>query len=122
MNEAQPPAGGLSHAEKARMYQLLADHEDLQGKGEHLPHEDAAELHGLVARDGERYSLLLRGRIPLTSAEHDAVDALIAKNPNERVGLTRRDPGETGPLLVHVGDSAYVVDAAGHARKQKAVA
>lgn len=58
-------------------------------------------------------------RIPLTTAENAAVNKLIAKNPGEPVSLTRRDPGETGPVLVYVGATTYVVDAAGHVRKQK---
>lgn len=62
--------------------------------------------------------MLREGRIPLTAAEHDAVDALIGKNSGETVSLTRRDPGETGPLLVHVGDCIYQVDENGRARKQ----
>ena len=57
--------------------------------------------------------MLTEGRIPLTDAEHGAVDDLIAMNPGLAVSLTRRDPGESGPLLVYVGDSAYSVDAEG---------
>lgn len=64
--------------------------------------------------------MLREGRIPLLAAEHDAVDRLIAKNPGVPLSLTRRDPGESGPLLVHVGDATYLVDATGKARKQRA--
>jgi hypothetical protein len=63
--------------------------------------------------------MLREGRLPLTAAEHDAVDTIISKNPGEPVSTTRRDPGETGPLLVHVGDRTYVVDEHGRARKKK---
>jgi len=64
--------------------------------------------------------MLHEGRLPLTPAEHDAVDTLISKNPGQDVSVTRRDPGETGPLLVHVDETTYVVDEHGRARKQKA--
>lgn len=67
--------------------------------------------------------MLREGRLPLLAAEHDAVDTLIAKNPGASVSLTRRDPGETGPLLVHVGDIEYQVDEHGQVsrnRKRKA--
>ena len=63
--------------------------------------------------------MLREGRLPLLAAEHDAVDTLIAKNPDQPVSMTRRDPGETGPLLVHVGDSTYLVDETGKATKQR---
>ena len=54
--------------------------------------------------------MLDQGRLPLSEAESQAVDALIAKNASEPVSLTRRDPGETGPLLAHVGDAVYEID------------
>lgn len=65
--------------------------------------------------------MLQEGRIPLTPAEHDAVDTLVAKNPGVAVSLTRRDPGESGPLLVHVGAATYLVDEHGRARKQRSL-
>lgn len=64
-------------------------------------------------------TLLRAGRIPLLAAEHDAVDTLISKNPDARVSLTRRDTGETGPLLVHVDEDVYLVTEDGRARKQR---
>ncbi len=57
--------------------------------------------------------MLQEGRIPLEQAEHDAVDKLIADNPDVAIGLTRRDPGETGPLLVTVDGKVYEVDSKG---------
>jgi hypothetical protein len=63
--------------------------------------------------------LLKEGRIPLTAAEHDAVEALIAKHPDEAVSITRRDPGETGPVLVHVGDATYEISQTGRASTRK---
>lgn len=64
--------------------------------------------------------MLSDGRLPLNAAEHDAAETLAAKNKGKPVSLTRRDPGETGPLLVHVGDDTYVVGEDGRARKQRA--
>lgn len=64
--------------------------------------------------------MLNEGRIPLTDAEHAAVNQLLAKHPEIAVSLTRRDPGETGPVLVHVGDDSYQVSAAGRIKKLKA--
>jgi len=57
--------------------------------------------------------MLYEGRLPLTPAESDAVDALITAHPVEPISLTRADPGESGFLLVHVGDSTYEIDADG---------
>lgn len=57
--------------------------------------------------------MLQDGRIPLTDAEHEAVDALIAQNPDAPISLTRRDAGEKGPLLAHVGDNVYEISQKG---------
>jgi hypothetical protein len=56
--------------------------------------------------------MLSPGRIPLTDDETQTVEKLLAKHPGESVSLTRRDPGETGPVLVHVGRQTYQVDGA----------
>lgn len=64
--------------------------------------------------------MLQPGRIPHDEAEGAALDKLLEQNPDAAISLTRRDPGETGPLLVHVGDVTYEIDEAGHRRKQKA--
>lgn len=63
--------------------------------------------------------MLHEGRIPLLAAEHDALDALIQKNPDASVSATRRDPGETGPLLVQVDGNTFLVSDDGRARKQR---
>lgn len=70
--------------------------------------------------------MLHEGRLPLNEAEHAAVDKLIAKNQDlgadgrfAPVSFTRRDPEESGPLLVHVGDDTHVVTADGKTRKQR---
>lgn len=53
--------------------------------------------------------MLQHGRIPLTAAEEEAVARLEAEHgPAE--GLTRRDPGETGPVLVTIGGRVFEVD------------
>jgi hypothetical protein len=64
--------------------------------------------------------VLSEGRIEAAQAEHDAVDNLIAKHPDASVSMTRRDEGNTGPLLVHVDDDTYVVTEDGKTRKLKA--
>lgn len=61
--------------------------------------------------------MLSAGRLPLTEAESDAVDVLRAQNPEAAVSFTRRNPDETGPLLVHVGDDTYEIDGNGKAEK-----
>ncbi len=62
--------------------------------------------------------MLNEGRIQAEQAEHDAVDKLIEKHPDATVSITRRDENNTGPLLVHVDDDTYVVQADGKTRKQ----
>lgn len=61
--------------------------------------------------------MLYHGRLPLNAAENDAVETLITKHRGEQVSLTRRDPGDTGPLLVHVGHQTWQISANGRARK-----
>lgn len=53
-------------------------------------------------------SLVMQGRIPVTSDEHDAIEALTAGKSG--CSITRRDPGESGPLLVFDGTDTYEVD------------
>ncbi len=62
--------------------------------------------------------MLHEGRIPLEDAEHAAVDKLITKNPDTPVSFSRRDPDESGPLVVGVGDDTYIVQIDGKTRKQ----
>lgn len=49
--------------------------------------------------------------------ETAAVGKLQSENPDATISLTRRDPGETGPLLVHVDDDSYEVDEDGKRKK-----
>jgi hypothetical protein len=46
-------------------------------------------------------------RIPMSEQEQQALEALLAAHPGKPVSLTRRDPNEAGPLLVHVGDETF---------------
>ncbi len=62
--------------------------------------------------------MLGEGRIPAEQAEHDAIDKLIADNPAAQVSFSRRDPGETGPLIVDIGGDEYEVSADGTTVKQ----
>lgn len=48
--------------------------------------------------------MLSEGRIPMSDDEHAALKALLAKHGGEGVTLTRRDPGDSGPLLVQWPD------------------
>lgn len=61
--------------------------------------------------------MLHEGRLPLSPAENDAVDALIAQHPDTPISLTRRDPGESGPVWAHVGDDTYEINENGQAAK-----
>jgi len=60
--------------------------------------------------------MLEQGRIPLTEAENEAIDKLLDGHDGN-ASLTRRDPGETGPVLVHIGDQVFEVDEDGKTTK-----
>lgn len=60
--------------------------------------------------------MLIPGRIPLTEREHKAVEKLLATHEGNAT-ITRRDPGETGPVLVHLGDATYQISANGRTKK-----
>lgn len=64
--------------------------------------------------------MLEQGRLPMTENEQAGLDRLLARNGGTLISLTRRDPGESGPLLAHVDDDTYEIDAEGHYQKQKA--
>jgi hypothetical protein len=63
--------------------------------------------------------MLQPGRLPLTTAESEAVDALFEKHGDALLSLTRRDPGETGPVLAHIGADTYEIDPDGKVTKQR---
>ena len=62
--------------------------------------------------------MLKEGRIPHNDAEGEAIAKLLAKH-GDAATLTRRDPGETGPLLVHIGHDSWQIDQDGNATKLK---
>ncbi|HWE83049.1 MAG TPA: hypothetical protein VG265_15460 [Gaiellaceae bacterium] len=43
----------------------------------------------------------------MSDSELAALEQLLAANPGVQASLTRRDPGETGPVLVHIGDETH---------------
>lgn len=57
---------------------------------------------------------LAAGRVPPGWKPHqkgelEAIRKLKDEHPDKPLTVTRRDPGETGPLLLHVGDETFVV-------------
>ncbi len=62
--------------------------------------------------------MLHPGRTNLEQAESEAVDKLMEKHPDATVSFTRRDAGESGPLLVSVDEDVYVVQPDGATRKK----
>ncbi len=61
--------------------------------------------------------MLQEGGVPLNEDEQGAVDKLRAENPDAPISMTRRDPGESGPLVVHVEDDTYEVADDGKRKK-----
>lgn len=61
--------------------------------------------------------MLSEGRLPFSDAEHQAVDKLQDEHPNENMTVTRRDPGETGPLVAHIGDDSWEIGDDGKRKK-----
>jgi hypothetical protein len=60
--------------------------------------------------------MLSPGRIPLNAAEEAALEALLESQPGRSLTLTRRDPGDTGPLLVQSDDGAWEINEEGEVR------
>lgn len=60
--------------------------------------------------------LMDNSRIPMTSGEEKAVDALIAGNAGAAISFSRRDPGETGPVVVQINNAVYEVGERGEVR------
>ena len=61
--------------------------------------------------------MINEGRIPHNEAEAAAVVKLEGEHPGESMGLTRRDPGETGPLLVTIGVNTWEIAEEGKRKK-----
>ncbi len=57
------------------------------------------------------------GRIAMNEAESAAVEKLADEHDGESLTLTRRDPDETGPLLVHIGEESWELADDGKRRK-----
>lgn len=62
--------------------------------------------------------MLESGRIPMNSAEHAAVEKLIAEKGGSAsvVSVSRVEPGEQGPLVVQLDELQYLVLADGTTR------
>lgn len=63
--------------------------------------------------------MLRSGRIPHNDAEGAAINKLLARRQDENATLTRRDPGETGPIVVTIGDDIWHVHETGRTVKQR---
>lgn len=51
---------------------------------------------------------ITHGSIPMSAEEAAAIDEIASHH--QVIGVTRRDPGETGPLLVDTDDGTFTVD------------
>lgn len=60
--------------------------------------------------------MIREGRIPLNDKEHEAIDKLL-ENHAGNASLTRRDPGDTGPVIVEIGDESWEVKETGKSKK-----
>ncbi len=49
--------------------------------------------------------MLEQGSLPLNDKEQAAIDEIRAEIPDVQFSLSRRDPGETGPVIVHIPGS-----------------
>ncbi len=49
--------------------------------------------------------MLEQGTIPLNDKEQAAIDEIRSEIPDVQFSLSRRDPGETGPVIVHIPGS-----------------
>lgn len=61
--------------------------------------------------------MLSPGRIPMSDDEHRGVEKLLAEHEGEQAGLTRRDPGDSGPVLVHIGGDTWEIAEDGKRKK-----
>ena len=54
--------------------------------------------------------MLIPGRMSTTDVEDGVINALIADaDEGAAISMTRRDPGNTGPVLLHIDDRTYEV-------------
>lgn len=61
--------------------------------------------------------MLEPGLLAMTLAEKEALDALVERNTDAGVSLTREGHGETGPLLAYVGGTAHRISEDGRVQK-----
>lgn len=96
------------HHDHRRTHELIAQAAESMVIG-----DDHSGMSGLARLAVEQHGT----RIPMLPKEAAAVDSLIADHAGATVTLTRRDVGETGPLLAHIGDDSYEIDENGAAAK-----
>ncbi len=61
--------------------------------------------------------MLKEGTLTISQEEISAVDKLRGEHPDGNISLTRRDAGDTGPLLVHVDSDTYQIGEDGKRKK-----
>ena len=61
--------------------------------------------------------MLIPGRISVNAEETKTVEKLMAEHDGAAISMTRRDPGETGPLLLHVDDETWEISEDGKRKK-----
>jgi len=54
--------------------------------------------------------MLQTGYIEMTRRERIVLDTLLEEHSDARATFARRDPGESGPILVRVADRVFEVD------------
>ena len=54
----------------------------------------------------------------MNDAEHEALNALVDKHKGVCLTVSRRDPGNEGPLWIQAGDDTYEVSEAGKVEKK----
>lgn len=57
--------------------------------------------------------MLQAGMIDMSRKERIAVDTLLEKLGEPKAGISRRDPGESGPLVVKVEDKRWEISPEG---------
>ncbi len=63
--------------------------------------------------------MVIPGRIPMTEAESEGIDKLLAREQGARITLTRAEPGDKGPIQVEIDDKVWRVSESGKFSKQK---
>lgn len=59
---------------------------------------------------------LTQDRIPMNTKENEAIEKLL-ENHAGNASLTRRDPGNTGPVIVEFGDQTWEINESGKTKK-----